>query len=66
MTSTSSEPSADLSPSAPHSLASLFEHRRATWREALDGSAALLASCFAAAAITAMLVRFSRHRRKAS
>ena len=46
--------------------ANLFRHRRATWREALDGSAALLASCFGAAAVAALLVRFSRHRRTAS
>ena len=66
MTSTSTEPSVDLSPSAPHSLASLFGHGGATWREALDGSAALLVTCFGVSAIAAIVVQFARHRRRAS
>ena len=65
MTSAATESSADLSPSGRHSLASLFERRGATWREGLDGSAALLGG-LAGAVVATVLVRFARHRRGAS
>ena len=66
MTHNATESSADLSPSAARSLTGLVTSRRATWRQGLDGSAALLAATFAGAAIAAIVVRFSRHRRGAS